>query len=752
MISRIKTGSVCSILVLCVLVFLPNIQVNTQPVVGSSEQGADFVPGEVLVKFKSNAKEKNIVDVNGLSVNAKTIKSSKQTDSSGFVKLDLSNKNIDLSNISGLSDAPKISKEQTLEAIKTLKSNPNVEYAEPNYIVKAMAYTSNDPLYLDGTQWGLNNTGQNSGTADKDVNAPEAWDVIGNTAGPKIAILDSGVDYLHEDLACSGYNTDANDNYGHGIHVAGIAAAVGKNEDGGVGTCPNCKILPIKVLNSRGEGTVASVTSGIYVAADQNAKIINMSLGAGGFYSQSMHNAIAYAVNKNIIVVAAAGNCGSSALEDGIPSYVRNGCSFQNQPVYPGSDTNVIAVGSIDRNGNKSSFSNVGSYVSVVAPGSDITSTCLNSSHDNYCSADGTSAATPFVAGGIGLLATINPNLNFYSVKNILQSTAKDIGATGFDTQTGYGIADFAAGVAQAPQTCSSVPTGSYCVEYYNNKDLNGYPVIRQNESGPSISKDFGQAGPGFNIGSDNFSLRYIGNFNFLNVPHEFQTTTDDGVRLYIDNMSAPVINRWQDQGATKYTYLTTPATGQHTLKMEYYENGGGASSVLELLYKLNIQELTDQNNMKGDFVNIITGDFNGDSKTDFIRQEKGIWAQDSINTGNVYLSNGNGTFSSQELTDQNNMKGDFVNIITGDFNGDSKTDFIRQEKGALVQTNPRILEIFSSKGDGTFYQLLTNNYQSLSGNVTNLLFGDFNGESKTDFIKQEKMNVITGSQIFLTT
>lgn len=427
--------AVLSIIVASVFTFFyePKIFVNSST--PDLNTNADFVPGEIIVKYKDGKMLKN------KEVNGQTLTTNSQPEG---LKRELPFKKLTIENIRNGVQAQsendkKANKKNTLDIIKKLKEDPNVEYAEPNYIVKSTAYISNDPQYLNGSMWGLNNTGQDGGTADIDINAPEAWNIAGNS-GVKVAVLDTGVDYTHEDLSVNidlinqsgavtagninGYNFCATsdclgignnnpmDDNGHGTHVAGTIAAVGQNGKGVIGVCPKCKIMPIKVLASNNYGTFASVTAGIYFAIDNGARVINMSLGAPGAYSAATHEAIALAKSKNIVVVASAGNCGDS-------SYALNGCDYQNQPEYPGNDENVIAVGSIDRNGNRSSFSTSGNYVSVVAPGGNIVSTCLG---NQYCYESGTSMAAPHVAGVVGIAMGANVNLTNSCLFNILQT------------------------------------------------------------------------------------------------------------------------------------------------------------------------------------------------------------------------------------------------------------------------------------------------------------------------------------------
>jgi hypothetical protein len=142
---------------------------------------------------------------------------------------------------------------------------------------------------------------------------------------------------------------------------------------------------------------------------------------------------------------------------------------------------------------------------------------------------------------------------------------------------------------------------------------------------------------------------------------------------------------------------------------------------------------------MKGDFTNLIVGDYNGDGKDDFIRQEKDAYDDDDTATAQIYLSNGNGTFSSQLLTDYTTMKGDFTNLIVGDYNGDGKDDFIRQEKDAYDDDDTATAQIYLSNGNGTFSSQDLNDSYQMKGDFTNLILGNFNGDGKDDFIRQEK-------------
>ncbi|MBD2731659.1 VCBS repeat-containing protein, partial [Nostoc sp. FACHB-892] len=144
-----------------------------------------------------------------------------------------------------------------------------------------------------------------------------------------------------------------------------------------------------------------------------------------------------------------------------------------------------------------------------------------------------------------------------------------------------------------------------------------------------------------------------------------------------------------------------------------YLSNGDGT---------FGSQLLTDYTIQSGDFTNLIVGDYNGDGKDDFIRQEKGAYAVDEFLTAQVYLSNGDGTFGSQLLTDYTIQSGDFTNLIVGDYNGDGKDDFIRQEKGAYAVDEFLTAQVYLSNGDGTFGSQLLTDYTIQSGDLVSII------------------------------
>jgi thermitase len=311
--------------------------------------------------------------------------------------------------------------------VRALSKNPLIESAELNYTAQAFS-TPNDPFYQNN-QWGFANTGQiivgQTGVVDADIDMDEAWDITSGSAQVNIAILDTGIDQDHEDLfgkIVDNKNfTDSvtvDDLYGHGTHVAGVAAASANNAIGVAGGCSSCMLMNIKVLNDNGSGAYSWIANGITYAADNGAKVINLSLG-GSVKSRVLENAVNYAWNKGVIVVAAAGN------------------SANISKTYPAAYARVIAVAATDNNDKKASFSSHGyRWVDVAAPGVNIYSTFPNHTYTinkslGYDFASGTSMATPMTAATAALIWSTSYGTSASSVRSRLESTADKISGTG---------------------------------------------------------------------------------------------------------------------------------------------------------------------------------------------------------------------------------------------------------------------------------------------------------------------------------
>ncbi len=273
------------------------------------------------------------------------------------------------------------------------------------------------------------------------IHADDAWrQWIFGSPSVVVAVIDTGVDLTHPDLAAnllSGYDFVDGDNTpqdgeGHGTNVAGIVGAP-LNGIGVVGVAPQTKILPVRVLDDEGWGTVSDVTDGIRWAADR-AQILNLSLGIG-YDIPAIRDAVNYATDKGRLVIASAGNCGDPY------TYQRAGCSRLNEPSYPAAYDNVMAVAAVDWTARHATFSNQNYYVDISAPGVDITS--LDIGHD-YGYMSGTSQAAPHVSGMAAMLWARYPLSNSTQIRNLMESTALDLGVPGWDVSFGAGLIDMA--------------------------------------------------------------------------------------------------------------------------------------------------------------------------------------------------------------------------------------------------------------------------------------------------------------------
>ncbi len=343
------------------------------------------------------------------------------------------------------------------KSLMDIANHPDVEYIEPNYIytvnpVKSGAIQKavSDTKYAQ--QWGLKNTGKNSGSwwssgkAGEDINAEKAWKITKGSKDVIVAVIDTGIDYNHPDLKSNllvnneelngeaGVDDDGNgyvddvygydfankdgdplDGHSHGTHCAGVIGA-SHNTQGVAGVMADVKILGIKFLTDRGSGETADAIASIEYAMKRGAHIMSNSWG-GGEKSQALEDAIRAASEQGILFVAAAGN--SRSDNDARPTYPAN---YKVE--------NVITVGAMDGKGNRSSFSNYGAEtVHVFAPGSNILSTVKNG---GYQKMSGTSMATPFVSGVLGLLLSQNKGMSVESAKErIMATTVRNRGLDG---------------------------------------------------------------------------------------------------------------------------------------------------------------------------------------------------------------------------------------------------------------------------------------------------------------------------------
>jgi len=395
------------ILVACMFLFsvLPGIYAEIP-----DKNTENFVEDEILIKFKQGLSNKNINDIasaHGLTINSKS----------------------QYSNVHRM----RIQKgRDVIEIANRLIRNPNVEYAEPNYIYQ-ICMTPNDPYY--SYQWHLH------GSDEGGIDMESAWD-ISTGSGAVVAIVDTGIsqgDDLTGTSFVSGYDfvngdADPTDDNGHGTHCAGTVAQSTNNNIGVCGVAFDASLMPVKVLDSSGSGSVYWIADGIYYAVDNGANIISMSLRST-VGSSIMENAVAYAYNNGVTVIAASGNDYASSV--GYPAAY---------------DDYVIAVGATKYDKTRASYSNYGSSLDIVAPGGDldfdqngdgygdgVLQQTFSGSTWGYYFFDGTSMATPHVSGVAALLYS-NGVTSPDSIREAIQNSAIDLGSSGWDIYHGHGL------------------------------------------------------------------------------------------------------------------------------------------------------------------------------------------------------------------------------------------------------------------------------------------------------------------------
>jgi len=472
-------------MLLIITIILPtttSIRINSNNSNQISELDNDYRPQEFVVKFKE---EINLV----LSISNNIM-------STGIISIDELNKEYKVHDIIGTFTSvvtnpknPELFKSIGLDRIYTFKVDENVnifnainEYRKNPYVeeidVSGIGHgciIPNDPDF--SKQWGFHNTGQVGGTPDADIDAPEGWDLQMGNGNIIVAIVDSGIDYNHQDLATriwinriedingnlvvapsdfngidddgNGYIDDLrgwdfvnNDNdpmddhtYSHGTHCAGIVGANTFNNIGVAGTLWSCQLMPVKCMRWDNSIQWSHAGPGIVYAADNGANIISMSF-SGSSDNITLKNACDYAYGSGCVLVAAMGNHGTSA------------------PYIPAKYDSVIAVGATDRNDTRWSSSAYGSHISVVAPGVEIYSTIRN---NQYGYMTGTSMATPMVAGLAGLIKAEYPGLLNYQIRAIINMMAEDqVGqpsedTPGFDNYYGNGRINAYRAIYNAP-------------------------------------------------------------------------------------------------------------------------------------------------------------------------------------------------------------------------------------------------------------------------------------------------------------
>lgn len=333
------------------------IALERVPVASQAPPKIRYVPGELLVRFRPGT--------SAATVNAAAARAGGKV-ASHIARLRV--------------HVIEVPPARVRKALASLRLNASVVSVERDVVLAALDTVPNDSLWP--AQWGL-----------RLVGAPRAWDATRGAEAIVVAVLDTGFDGNHPDLAGAvvpgvdlvNDDPDAADDEGHGTSVGGVIAARTDNSEGQAGVCWLCSLQPVKVLDAEGAGKTSTVAAGIVWAADHGADVVNMSLGGPGSTS-ALASAVAYASTKNVVLVAAAGNSGVDT------------------PFYPAAYSGVIGVAATDETDARYPWSNHGSWVMVAAPGCNAAPR-LGGGYVEFC---GTSSAAPIVAGIAGLALSLD--------------------------------------------------------------------------------------------------------------------------------------------------------------------------------------------------------------------------------------------------------------------------------------------------------------------------------------------------------
>lgn len=389
-----------------------------------------FAPGELLVRFEHEASHTGLPS------------SATQRNSRTNSVMEKYNLSLIQSLLDGDVHLMRVPAGRELEIAAALNAEPGVVYAEPNYVYRAFNLIPNDPHY--NKQW-----------AHPRIQSPGAWSITTGSSAIVIAIIDSGVDLTHPDLAgklVAGRDfvdgdTTPSDLNGHGTHVAGIAAAVTHNSTGVAGMSWGARIMPVRVLDHTGSGYNNAIINGITWAYQNGARIINLSLG-GIYYSHAMQEAINNAHAAGSLVIAAMGNCRTTCTI--------GGQQYSNPIQYPAAYNNVMAVAATNRSDTYAYYSQYGPHCDIAAPGGSMSylhdpdgiystmptyQVVMNNNgfYRDYDYTQGTSMATPYVSGLAALIWSMDPTLTNNAVKSHIQQTADDLGPAGRDDNYGWG-------------------------------------------------------------------------------------------------------------------------------------------------------------------------------------------------------------------------------------------------------------------------------------------------------------------------
>jgi serine protease len=478
-----------------------------------------------------------------------------------------------------------IDKDRPLEQqLEFFNSRKDIEYAEIDSKIEAL-FLPNDTYYTQ-YQWNFDI-----------INSRDAWDIAGGgDSSIVIAVLDTGVAYENyspyikaSDLSSSSFipgydivngDTHPNDDNGHGTHICGTIAQTTNNSYGTAGLAFESSIMPIKMLDHAGNGYASDSLDGIYWAVDNGADIINISYG-GTTYLNSEHEAVQYAVNNGLVVVAATGNDNGSIR-------------------YPAAYPESIAVGSVGQSKTRSSFSNFGSQIDVVAPGESILQEALVGDGD-YNTAfyfyNGTSSSTPHVSALAALVLSVNPSLSPQEVESAIKQNCEDLGSTGFDNYYGMGLIDtYATIFSVMPEGDIAVSPGE---DFFSDTGA-GFSGTRQFVISNQGTGDLqvgqititGDEGSEFAIISDGASNSMIASGDSAIVEVQFNPSTDDA----------------------RDAYLLIPSDDSDENPLEVYITGGkNIQDFVTRFYELCLERTPDSSGLKYWANSLISGDKTGE-------------------------------------------------------------------------------------------------------------------------------------------
>jgi uncharacterized repeat protein (TIGR01451 family) len=638
------------------------------------EPRGDSVDSEVLIRMKGGASANDVAALERLA-DADKVDKLTTIGNGALMRIRSRSKNVDA-------------------LVKALSHNPNIEYVEPNYVLRLVA-TPNDTRYAE--LWGLRNTGQtilgSPGFPGSDTNAEAAWNVTTGSASIVVGVVDTGIDYTHPDLAANiwsnpggvgncaagthGFNAitrtcDPKDDHYHGTHVAGTIGAAGNNNAGIAGVNWTTSIMGLKFLGATGFGTTADAIVAIDFAvqakiAGVNIRVLNNSWG-GGAFSRALLDVINKANEHDILFVAAAGN---------------DSLNLDTFPVYPASyaTPNMVAVAAIDNRDGIASFSNYGATsVHLGAPGVSVLSTIPGNA---YAYLNGTSMASPHVAGVAALVLASAPGLTTAQLKSAILNNTDPISQLAGRTVTGGRLnAARAIGAPLGPEFTLSVS-----------------PVAR------SISR---------------------GSLTTYTVTVNPANGFTDPVTLSVTGLPPGVTGTFTPPSTTTtstLTLTTTQATPLTTANFTIAGNGGSLTRFVSAALTITAAPVGGScpsfplRNFYGSTspTAIAIGDLNRDGVPDM------VVAMVSSNRIAVHM----GTFAGQFQAGNSYVVGSApVSVAIGDVNGDGKPDV------ATANSNAHTVSVLAGGGDGTLQPAA---HYAVGTNPFAVAAGDFNADGKLD-------------------